>query len=185
MKSAERSRFDAAHELGHLVLHRHGQPSGREAEKEADAFASAFLMPRSSILAYAPPIPTIENLIEAKQFWRVSLSALAHRMHGVGRMSDWIYRSLAIEVQRLGYRKSEPASTTREQSQVLEKVFAALRKDGMSKSDIARSLAWPTSELRAMVFQLIVESQTGGGLKEPAKPRPTPPQHLVRHLRLG
>src|SRR3546814_6566541 len=29
-KSAERSRFDAAHELAHLVLHRHGGPQGRE-----------------------------------------------------------------------------------------------------------------------------------------------------------
>src|SRR5260363_170930 len=44
-KSAEHARFDAAHELGHLVLHRHGSPQGREAEKEADTFASAFLMP--------------------------------------------------------------------------------------------------------------------------------------------
>ena len=41
MKSAERSRFDAAHELGHLVLHRHGGPHGRDAEAEADAFASS------------------------------------------------------------------------------------------------------------------------------------------------
>ena len=29
MKTAEHSRFDAAHELGHLVLHRHGGPKGR------------------------------------------------------------------------------------------------------------------------------------------------------------
>ncbi|MEK2654790.1 ImmA/IrrE family metallo-endopeptidase [Pseudomonas aeruginosa] len=28
-KSAEASRFDAAHELGHLVLHRHGENKGK------------------------------------------------------------------------------------------------------------------------------------------------------------
>ena len=39
-KSAERSRFDAAHELGHLVLHKHGVPRSREAEAEANRFAS-------------------------------------------------------------------------------------------------------------------------------------------------
>ena len=35
-KSSERTRFDGAHELGHLVLHRHGEPHGRQAELEAD-----------------------------------------------------------------------------------------------------------------------------------------------------
>lgn len=66
-KSAEHSRFDAAHELGHLVLHRHGSPQGREAEREANAFASAFLMPRASVLAYAPRMATIDHLIKLKK----------------------------------------------------------------------------------------------------------------------
>src|ERR1700676_1899382 len=48
-KSSEPNRFDAPHELGHLVLHRHAAPQGREAEREADTFASAFLMPRASV----------------------------------------------------------------------------------------------------------------------------------------
>jgi len=41
MKIAERSRFDAAHELGHLILHRHTGSAHPRAESEADAFASA------------------------------------------------------------------------------------------------------------------------------------------------
>src|SRR4029077_16576045 len=42
-KTAESSIFDAAHELGHLVMHRHGDPKEtRSAEREANAFASAF-----------------------------------------------------------------------------------------------------------------------------------------------
>ena len=41
-KSSERCRFDAAHELGHLVMHRHGIIEGRQMEQEANAFASAF-----------------------------------------------------------------------------------------------------------------------------------------------
>ncbi|WP_376773772.1 ImmA/IrrE family metallo-endopeptidase [Rhizobium mongolense] len=35
IKTSEHGRFDAAHELGHLVLPRHGGPSGRRAEDEA------------------------------------------------------------------------------------------------------------------------------------------------------
>ena len=67
MKSGERGRFDAAHELAHLTLHRHGEPAGREAERDADAFASAFLMPRSAILATAPRVPSLERLTAAKR----------------------------------------------------------------------------------------------------------------------
>jgi hypothetical protein len=51
LKSAERSRFDAAHELGHLLMHSHGYPEGREVEKEADSFASHLLMPREDVLS--------------------------------------------------------------------------------------------------------------------------------------
>ncbi|WP_419757134.1 ImmA/IrrE family metallo-endopeptidase [Teredinibacter turnerae] len=65
-KTAERCRFDAAHELGHLVMHCHGAPQGQEAEKEANAFASAFLMPRRSVLANAPRSATLKSLISHK-----------------------------------------------------------------------------------------------------------------------
>ncbi|WP_327735886.1 ImmA/IrrE family metallo-endopeptidase [Streptomyces nojiriensis] len=45
MKSAERSRFDAAHELGHLVMHGSDREcAGPEAERQANDYASAFLM---------------------------------------------------------------------------------------------------------------------------------------------
>ena len=54
-KTAERCRFDAAHELAHLVMHRHGPTFTEESsnenniEKEANKFASSFLMPRKHI----------------------------------------------------------------------------------------------------------------------------------------
>ncbi|RYY08674.1 MAG: ImmA/IrrE family metallo-endopeptidase, partial [Alphaproteobacteria bacterium] len=49
-KSAERSIFDSAHELGHLVLHHHaGARNDKGAEFQADQFASAFLMPEHDV----------------------------------------------------------------------------------------------------------------------------------------
>jgi len=60
-KSAERSRFDAAHELGHLLLHKHGSPTGREIEREADAFASAFLVPEVSLIERIPKFITLKS----------------------------------------------------------------------------------------------------------------------------
>ena len=63
MKSSERSRFDAAHELGHLVLHRHGGPKGRGAEDEANKFAMSFLMPESDVLAAIPRVHTLNQIV--------------------------------------------------------------------------------------------------------------------------
>lgn len=107
-KSCEHSRFDAAHELGHLVLHRHAGARGQEVEREANAFASALLMPRASVLANAPHMATVDQLVRFKVYWTVSVAALAYRLHDVGLVSDWHYRNLCIEIAKRGYRKREP-----------------------------------------------------------------------------
>lgn len=166
LKSPEHSRFDAAHELGHLILHRHGSPAGREAEWEADSFASAFLMPRSSVLSHAPRHPTLTAIVTAKKYWKVSAAALTYRMHKCGLVSDWNYRSLWMQMQERGYRRSEPDSIQREMSQVLEKVLIALRRDGVTRGQLARNLGWPKSELNALTFGLILAAEPGAGAED-------------------
>ena len=158
MKSAERTRMDAAHELGHLVLHARGKAAGREAENQASAFASAFLMPRGSVLANAPRSGTLQQLIQAKRYWNVSVSALVYRMHKVGLLTDWRYRMLFIEMGREGYRTAEPETAFGESSQVLTKVFAALREKGWSMSRVAHELLITTDELNRLVFGLVLAS---------------------------
>ena len=160
-KSAEHGRFDAAHELGHLVLHRHGSPQGRSADQEANAFASAFLMPRATLLAQAPRIPTLEHLIQLKKFWAVSVAALTYRLHAVGAIGDWHYQTLFVELSSRGYRKKEPDEGQREISQILQKVFSALREEGISKAHIARELCIPTDELDQLVFGLTLTGLSG------------------------
>ena len=104
-KSAERSRFDAAHELGHLLLHRHALlESTRRAEVEANMFASAFLMPRADTLAHAPKFVTIPNLISGKKRWLVSVAALNHRFHRLKVTNAWQYRHLSSEIAARGFR---------------------------------------------------------------------------------
>ncbi len=49
-----RSRFDGAHELGHLLLHPDTEPGSKLVEQQANAFASALLMPRSEIFDQLP-----------------------------------------------------------------------------------------------------------------------------------
>ncbi len=153
-KSAERSRFDAAHELGHLVLHKHGGPRGREVEQEADRFASAFLMPEGSVRANAPRFVALANLIKLKKLWLVSLAALVRRLKDLGLITEWQYRNLIIEMSKKKMLRREPEGIKRETSLILGKVFNALRADGVTKSCIAKELQIPESEIDQLAFGL-------------------------------
>lgn len=130
-------------------------------------------MPRTSVLAYAPRLATIERLVEAKRAWGVSLAALAHRMHTVGMLSDWQYRAVFVEMSKRNLRTNEPAPGPREMSLVFEKIFCALRDDGVSRSDIAKLFGWPLAELNALVFGLVLSVEGAAptaGFDEPERP---------------
>ena len=161
-KSAEHCRFDAAHELGHLVLHKHAQPQGPDLEREANAFASAFLMPKSSVLANAPKSATLPSLIRHKKHWSVSVAALNYRLHALGITTDWTYRTLCIQLAQAGYRVKEPESINHEKSLVLEKVFSALREEGLSKVDVANQLSIFPEEINELTFGLMLNALQGG-----------------------
>jgi len=163
MKLGERGRFDAAHELGHLVLHHSGGFDSRTAEVEADRFASAFLMSQGSMLALDARNPRLDQLTKLRKRWKVSTIALTHRLHALGMITDWHYRHLCIEISKRGLRSSEPDGIPRETSQVLDKVFAALRQEGVTKTDVARELHLYPADLDAIVFGLMISAVEGGG----------------------
>lgn len=162
-KSAERSRFDAAHELGHLLLHRHSNLNGdgKDVEMQANAFASAFLMPERDVLANLPQrINEIRALVIKKGRWRVSVFALLYRIHKLGRISDWNYRKLIMELTSLGYRNTEPLGIEREISTVWDRVFRELWKKRITKQQIAKQLSLPLDELENLVFGLLKKPQS-------------------------
>jgi Zn-dependent peptidase ImmA (M78 family)/DNA-binding XRE family transcriptional regulator len=166
-KSSEHSRFDVAHELGHLVLHRNGAPTGKEAESEANRFASAFLMPDADVLAYTRPNPGIASLIQWKKRWGVSLASLNYRMHQLGMTTEYHYRNLCIEISKIGGRTSEINGIPRERSLLLEKILRLLADDGVSRSQIAADLAINSTELDAMMFGLTLTAIPGSRIGGP------------------
>jgi len=168
-KSSEHSRFDAAHELAHLVLHRDGSPVGKEAESEANQFASAFLMPEADLRAYARPNPGITALIQWKKRWRVSLAALNYRMHQLGMTTDHHYRSLCIQISRMGGRTREIEGLPREQSLLLDKMLRMLASDNVTRAQIARDLSVTTAELDEMMFGLTMTAHEGKRIGEPIR----------------
>jgi len=154
-KSSEHSRFDAAHELGHLVLHKHGGPQqGRKAEMEANEFASSFLMPEADVRSKIPRHISLDGIVSAKKRWGVSVAALAYRLHKLGTLSDWHYQGMCIEMNRRGYRENEPNGLPREESVVWRKVLTELWTDKVTKAHVAEQLHLPSEEIENLVFGL-------------------------------
>jgi Zn-dependent peptidase ImmA (M78 family)/transcriptional regulator with XRE-family HTH domain len=106
-----RQRFDAAHELGHLIMHHDSEPGSKASEDQANRFASEFLMPSSEI---GPVLPATTagrgwtRFAALKEEWGVSLAALLYRARSLGVMSDVSYRNAVIRMSQNGWRRAEP-----------------------------------------------------------------------------
>lgn len=156
-KTGERRRFDAAHELGHLVLHCGDEvPHGKEAEADAQRFAAAFLMPAPSVQAASLRNATVPTILKAKRHWKVAATALTHRLHELGLLTDWGYRDAFVRLSQMGYRSGEPAGAiTPEVSQIATKVVKSLRTQKRRDADMAEALGLTIQELGAHLFKLL------------------------------
>lgn len=158
-KSPERSRFDAAHELCHLCLHKHGGATAEKKnspiEKDAQAFAGAFLMPEADVRSVVnTAIYSVEDLLPYKRRWRVAAVALAYRLFELGILRKSQSNSFYVEMSRRGWLKSEPDSIAREQSNLWQQIFDDLRQSNITKADIANQTGVPTWEQEALLFGL-------------------------------
>lgn len=173
-KTPEHSVFDSAHELGHLVLHRHaGASPSKAAEREANEFASAFLMPSNDVRSRVPRFCTVDRIVSCKSRWRVSAMALANRLHTLGILTEWQYKSACIELTRRGYRTGEPIGIERETSTVWKKVLSQLWSEKTTKHHIAAKILLPTDELEALIWGL------AGPVMRPEIRKGQPPFRIV------
>lgn len=129
-------------------------------EREANAFASALLMPRANVLARGNGLLTLEKLMHLKHTWGVSLAALAYRMNQLGLFSEWAYRNLCIQIAKNGYRTSEPSPMRPESSQILRKIFDALRAEGITRGIMAKELCIIQEDIDNLTFGLTLSSVT-------------------------
>jgi Zn-dependent peptidase ImmA (M78 family)/DNA-binding XRE family transcriptional regulator len=155
-KTAERTRFDAAHELGHLVLHSGTRPTrGPQTEREADHFASALLMPRASIVTSGLRNASAQHIIASRTRWSVSAMALARRLHELSLLTDWGYRAVCVDLAHLGYRSSEPQGMAPENSQAIMDALETTRSDKSLLSQAAADLHLTVEELRKYIHGLV------------------------------
>ena len=104
----DRSRFDAAHELGHLVMHSPDDEGSKVAEQQAHRFAAAFLMPANDIRGELPAKADWPRLLDLKVKWQVSIAALLMRARTLGVMSPNAYTQGYKFMSMRGWRKVEP-----------------------------------------------------------------------------
>ena len=102
----ERQRFTIAHEVGHLAL---AVRRKVVAEKAANRFAGAFLMPAEALWSEVGKHRTsvsLTELCELKQLFGVSVQALTYRCKDLGIFSQALFRRLFDEFERRGWRRS-------------------------------------------------------------------------------
>lgn len=134
-KKRDRSRFDMAHELGHLVLHGAHNAADKAAEKDADQFAAAFLMPEEDIRAQLPDRPDWDHLVALKKEWQTSIAALLYRSKTVGPMTPEIYTLAMKTLSARGWRKHEPADLGEPESPAL--LPQAVGLSGLDEADLS------------------------------------------------
>jgi Zn-dependent peptidase ImmA (M78 family)/transcriptional regulator with XRE-family HTH domain len=109
---ADRIRFTAAHELGHVIC---DFPEQESPEGECHAFGAAFLMPRAALEKVFTPARrkvTLGELGEVKATFGVSLQAIMHRAHALGLVSDRQLRGFRERIKARGWAVEEPVAYT-------------------------------------------------------------------------
>jgi Zn-dependent peptidase ImmA (M78 family)/transcriptional regulator with XRE-family HTH domain len=148
--SAVRSRFDAAHELGHIVLHSGITPEQLEdpiilkrVEAEADQFAGRFLLPASSFPSEVFS-SRLSNFIELKKRWKVSIAAMIYRCSDLALFSEEQVLNLRRQMSMNKMRTREPLDDTIpiERPTMLYKSIDLLVKNGLrTPGDIVREIS--------------------------------------------
>ncbi len=137
---ADRMRFTLAHELGHMVLHKF--PSA-DMEREANAFASALLMPPEEIRISLSGRIDMRRLAALKPEWKVSMQGILYRAQALNLIekseAGWLWRQL--NAMRIKLREPPELDFAAEEPGVLAKmVDMHLNAFGYSKGELATLL---------------------------------------------
>jgi Zn-dependent peptidase ImmA (M78 family)/transcriptional regulator with XRE-family HTH domain len=149
----DRSRFDAAHELGHLVMHDEaaGVP---EAERQANEFAAAFLMPERDIKGELPARADWSAFMALKAEWGTSIASLLRRSMTLGVMGESTYVTANKVLSARGWRRHEPVHGEQESPALLHRTMQRATKRGITPDLLQREAAIP-EDLFDDVCQLI------------------------------
>jgi Zn-dependent peptidase ImmA (M78 family)/DNA-binding XRE family transcriptional regulator len=148
----DRYRLTLAHELGHVVMHKHANPN---MEEQANRFAAEFLMPERDIMADLGDLK-MAKLPELKRYWRVSMAAILKRAEDLRAITPNQARYLWVQMSKTGYRLREPIELDikGERPSLINELIEAYREDlGYSMEDLCQMLALFEEELWSMYLR--------------------------------
>lgn len=186
--SVERWIFTAAHELGHILLHKEAFDRSRsneemQQEKEADQFASHFLMPDPGFddeWEQSRGLSLLYRVLKVKRIYRVSYKTVLNRLVESKRENKDIWRTFQIQHRdrfgktlrkidepecldagEIGYnwsRAGEPDSLAESdflQDRLFRLVRAALDKSLISLGRAAEILRISRAEMRELAISWV------------------------------
>ena len=142
-QSAVRARFDAAHELGHLVLHRwigseeiEDPKTLKLIEAEANRFAGALLLPRQSF-PNEVYTPRLDAFVELKRRWKVAIQAMVYRCKDLAIFDETQVVNLYKQISFRKWRTKEPLDDqiAFEQPKLLGKAVSLIVDSGRKMKD--------------------------------------------------
>lgn len=157
--SAARQRYDALHELGHILLHKavrsdqlNNRATYKVLEKQADLFASFMLLPEQDFLdeLYAP---TLDGFLSLKERWEVSVGAMIMRSAALGLIDEFAVRRMWMNYTRRGWRRGEPfdGKMEKEAPHLIKRSFEMLLEEKVQTiTDIRNALPFPLEDLEEL-----------------------------------
>lgn len=151
-ENVERSRYDAAHELAHLVFHHDAEPGSRPIEEQAHKLGAAFLMPAVAINTEFPKRFAWERYFDLKERWKVSLAALVRRARDLGAISESTYKRAMVQYSQNKWRNGEPGDLKQSEQPVLITRALSMLEERLSidQANIADGLHIPLADLQAL-----------------------------------
>jgi Zn-dependent peptidase ImmA (M78 family)/transcriptional regulator with XRE-family HTH domain len=140
-----RLRYDLAHELGHLILHRwveqeelENKTRLKQVESDANRFASAFLLPKTSFPSEVYTTK-LDAFLPLKERWKVSIQAMVYRCHDLEMIDADQALNLYKQISFRKWRKREPLDDPRriplEQPRLLRRAIELVLERGRRQPD--------------------------------------------------
>ena len=154
-----RWRFDAAHELGHIILHGNVSPDylaknelHKRIENQAHRFAAAFLLP---LAPFGDDLfaANLDAFRAIKPKWKASVGMMIMRARHAGLLSESAERNLWISYSRRKWRQREPFDDSMEieEPRLLRRGFElVLKSGGQTPADVTTRLGLPTFDIESM-----------------------------------
>ena len=153
---AVRSRFDIAHELGHIILHNgvskeefESSKNWKQIETQAHRFASALLMPPDS---FADSVwgMTLDDFVQIKANWKVAISAAIIRCSQLELIPEEYKTRLYKMLSARGWRKREPFDddwAPEMPSLMMEGISLLFESKTLSPSELANKVGLPLRDI--------------------------------------